>query len=107
MLIRGFEVPDWRRSTHQVQLGRCPSGVSIGTETKTECCKKESSKPDAKQQCPYKFYMEQAKETASNIQTNHPEYLMGLSNTIASVMEGLGNSSLRFSCWHRNSFYFI
>ena len=118
VLAGGSEVPHWRRKHHgrfhhQGHHGGwnawCPSGINveIDPQTKTEGCKKESSKPDAKQQCPYKFYMEQAKETASNIQTNHPEYLMGLSNTIASVMEGLGNSSLRFSCWHRNSFYFI
>ena len=88
MLIRGFEVPDWRRSTHQVQLGRCPSGVSIGTETKTECCKKESSKADANQQCTCKFYTEQAKGNVSNIQANHPEYLTGLSNNIPSVVDG-------------------
>ena len=45
------------------------------------------------QQCPCKFYIEQAiKEMSSNIEANHTEYLKGLSNTITSVMEGLGNS---------------
>ena len=54
-------------------------------------------KPNVNQQCPCKLFMKRAKETLS-IQANHPEYLKGLKNTIASVMKGLGNSFLLFPC---------
>lgn len=108
LLAGGSELPHWRRKHHHGrfhhQAGHhgwnawCPSGINVEVDpqTKTEGCKKKSGKPDEKSQCPYKFYMDQAKETASNIQAAHPEYLVGLSNTIASVIEGLGKLFLIF-----------
>ena len=95
MLNGESKVPDWGPCHHH---GGCnafyPSkvNVEINTQTKTEGFNKESSKADAnQQQYPRKFYTEHArKKTASNI--GAPEYLKGLSSTIASVMEGLGNS---------------
>ena len=90
------KVPDWRPCHHQGHHGGwnacCSSGVNKDPQTKTEGCKKESSEPDANlMESPCKF---QAEEIVSNIQA--PEYLEGLSSTIASVMEGLGNSFLFF-----------
>lgn len=100
MLSGGHETPHWRRKHHgrwhhsQGHHGwnaGCPSGVNVeaNTQTSFEGCKKESKKTEEKAQCPYKFYMDQAKETASTFQASHPEYLAGLSNTISSVIEGL------------------
>lgn len=109
LLHSGTEIPHWRRKHH----GRhhphghhgwnawCPSGMNVEVDppASTEGCKKEAGNKEEKQ-CPYKFYMDQAKETASTFQALHPEYLAGLGNTIASVMEsfGLGLNSTGQSC---------
>ena len=93
------EVPYWRRFYQQEGF---PCGVDVeDSETKTEG-------PDEMQQCPCKFYIEQAvKEISSNNEANHTEYLKGLSSTIASVMAELGNSfSESIHCRQSNSFGF-
>lgn len=75
--------------------------VEVDPQTTAAGSNKGASKTEAKAQCPYKFYMDQAKETATTIHAQaketasifneqHPEYLAGLGSTIASVMEGLG-----------------
>lgn len=111
LLNGGAEVPHWRRKHHGRfhHQGRhgwnsgCPSGANAEANppTATAGCNKGAKKPDSKPQCPYQFYVDQAKETASTFQASHPEYLSGLSNTIASVMEGLGlgNVALYFFCF--------
>lgn len=99
LLNGGTEVPHWRRKHHgrfHHQQGHhgwnacSPSGANAEVNPPTAGCNKGANKPDAKPHCPYKFYMDQAKETASTFQANHPEYLAGLGSTIASVIEGLG-----------------
>ncbi|KAI9563804.1 hypothetical protein GHT06_011270 [Daphnia sinensis] len=100
LLNGGTEVPHWRRKHHgrfhhQGHHGwnACSSpGASAEANSSSSApgCNKGANKPDGKPQCPYKFYMDQAKEAASTIQANHPEYLSNLGNTIASVIEGLG-----------------
>ena len=97
MLNGETEAPDWRPCHHQGQHGGwntcCSSSVSVEPQTNPEDCKEESSEPEEMQKCPCKFYIEQAiKEMSSNMEANQTEYLKGLSNTITSVMEGLGNS---------------
>ena len=71
--------------------GEIPCGVTCDKPPLVEV------EPNVNQQCPYKLFIKRAKETLS-IQANHPEYLKGLKNTIASVMKGLGNSFLLFPC---------
>ena len=45
LLNGGFKEDHWRPSHQQGQLGVCPAGdkVEVETQTKIECCKKESS----------------------------------------------------------------
>lgn len=107
-------MPGWRRKHHHHgqhhQHGRhhhghhggwnawCPSGMNVdhGHSSSgvgaTQGCKKEASSNSEGKQCPYKFYMDQAKETATSFQANHPEYLAGLGSTITSLFEGLGKN---------------
>ena len=93
MLDGETELPDWCPCHHQHHHGVCFSGVNKDSRTITEGCKKGSSEPDEMQQGLSKFYIEQSKETVSNIE--NPEYFKELSSTIiASVMEGLGSSFL-------------
>lgn len=106
LLNGGTEVPHWRRKHHgrfHHQQGHhgwnacSPSGANAEVNPPTAGCNKGANKPDAKPHCPYKFYMDQAKETASTFQANHPEYLAGLGSTIASVIEGLGLGKLPYA----------
>ncbi|XP_057378861.1 sequestosome-1-like [Daphnia carinata] len=101
LLNGGAEVPHWRRKHHgrfhhhQGHHGwsACSqpgANAEVNPPTAASGCNKGANKPDGKPHCPYKFYMDQAKETASNFQANHPEYLSSLGSTIASVIEGLG-----------------
>ena len=75
--------------TSKVTTGNCKDCCGV-------TCNKPPAvlvKPDVNQHCPYKLFMERAKETLSI----HPEYLKGLSSIIPSVMEGLGKSNRFYS----------
>lgn len=99
LLVGGTEIPHWRRKHHARHHPHghhgwnawCPSGVNVEVDppTSSEGCKREAGNKEEKT-CPYKFYMDQAKETASTFQALHPEYLASLGNTITSVMESIG-----------------
>ena len=78
----------------------CGPASKITTGNCKDCCNVTCNKPpavlvkpDVNQHCPYKLFMERAKETL-NIR---PEYLKGLSSIIPSVMEGLGKSNRFYS----------
>ena len=78
----------------------CGPASKVTTGNCKDCCGVTCNKPpavlvkpDVNQHCPYKLFMERAKETLSI----HPEYLKGLSSIIPSVMEGLGKSNRFYS----------
>ena len=78
----------------------CGPASKVTTGNCKDCCGVTCNKPpavlvkpDVNQHCPYKLFMERAKETL-NIR---PEYLKGLSSIIPSVMEGLGKSNRFYS----------
>lgn len=106
LLVNGHLEPvrSWRRNHHGrnfcgvgPQHGRwnawCPSGVDIDP-TEANPVKEEKKQGEKKEKCPFKANVDQAKKTAESFQEMTPDFLVGLGNTIATILSQFGKRNM-------------
>ena len=106
LLVGHQEIPHWRRKHHgrnycgvAPQHGRwnawCPSGVDIDS-TEANPVEEGKKQGEKKQECPFKANVEHAKRAAESFQETAPDFLMGLGNTIATILSQFGMSKYNY-----------